>query len=88
MLSVAAALGFFLVLGGGIGCIPLVLLFVDYRRQPHKPVAYLAAFAISLTVLLPLLLRTAGLWLALAAPAAVLAYAALMRQLAVKRQAP
>lgn len=71
----ALAIGLFLVLGGGIGCIPLVLLFVDYRKRGeiHKPFIYLAAFGFTFTVLLPFLLKAFGLWLALIAPFAILA---------------
>lgn len=70
----ALAVGLFLILGGGIGCIPLVLLFVDYRKrgQIHKPLIYLAAFGLTFAVLLPFLLETMGLWLALVAPFVIL----------------
>ncbi|MBK6343919.1 MAG: hypothetical protein IPF41_15410 [Flavobacteriales bacterium] len=61
---------FVLLLGGGIGCIPLALLFVDYRRRGeiHKPFLYIAAFGLTFTVLLPFLLKSLGIWIALAAP--------------------
>ena len=62
----ALAIGLFVILGGGIGCIPLVLLFVDYRKRGeiHKPFIYLAAFGLTFAVLLPFLLTAFGLWLA------------------------
>ena len=61
---------FVLLLGGGIGCIPLALLFVDYRRRGeiHKPFLYIAAFGLTFTVLPPFLLKSLGIWIALAAP--------------------
>ena len=61
---------FVLLLGGGIGCIPLALLFVDYRRRGeiHKPFLYIAAFGLTFTVLLPFLLKSLGIWIAPAAP--------------------
>ena len=61
---------FVLLLGGGIGCIPLALLFVDYRRRGeiHKPFLYIAAFGLTFTVLLPFLLKSLGIYIALAAP--------------------
>lgn len=61
---------FVLLLGGGIGCIPLALLFVDNRRRGEidKPFLYIAAFGLTFTVLLPFLLKSLGIWIALAAP--------------------
>ena len=66
----ALSMVFVLLLGGGIGCIPLALLFVDYRRRGeiHKPFLYIAAFGLTFTVLLPFLLKSLGIWIALAAP--------------------
>lgn len=75
MEPVAWAMGFILVLGGGIGCVPIALLFVDYRKRGelHKPFIWLAAFGITFAVLLPTLLRWLGIWIALVAPFALLA---------------
>ncbi|MBK9149061.1 MAG: hypothetical protein IPM12_14745 [Flavobacteriales bacterium] len=66
-------MAFVLLLGGGIGCIPLALLFVDYRRRGeiHKPFLYIAAFGLTFTVLLPFMLKSLGIWIALAAPIAL-----------------
>ncbi|MBK8226717.1 MAG: hypothetical protein IPK70_06025 [Flavobacteriales bacterium] len=63
-------MAFVLLLGGGIGCIPLLLLFVDYRKrgQIHKPFLYIAAFGLTFTMVLPFLLKSLGIWIALAAP--------------------
>jgi hypothetical protein len=70
MEPVALSMVFVLLVGGGIGCIPLLLLFVDYRKrgQIHKPFLYIAAFGLTFTVLLPFMLKSLGIWIALAAP--------------------
>ena len=70
-----------MLLAGVIGLLPLILLFIDYRRRHeiHKPFIYLAAFGFSVAVVLPFLLHAFGLWLALMAPLAVMGYAFLTR---------
>lgn len=55
--------------------LPIVLLFWDYPgKRTHIAVRYLIAFAV-VVVLLPVLIRTFGLWLPMAAPLLVFAYA-------------
>lgn len=73
MEPVALSMAFVLLLGGGIGCIPLALLFVDYRRRGeiHKPFLYIAAFGLTFTMVLPFLLKSLGIWIALVAPIAL-----------------
>jgi len=75
MYSPELAILLYLLLGGGIGCIPILLLFVDYRRrhQIHLPFIWLAAFGLTFAVALPVLLAQFGLWLALIAPGALFA---------------
>lgn len=62
-----------LLFGMGIGAIPLLLLFLDYRkrREIHKPLIYLAAFGFTFAVLLPFMLKTLGIWIVLAVPLAL-----------------
>ena len=69
-------------LGALSGLLPLVLLFIDYRKrgQIHKPLIYLAVFAFSIAIALPLLLKMFGIWLALIAPFAVMIYVLLARR--------
>ncbi|HRD53844.1 MAG TPA: hypothetical protein PKY96_14475 [Flavobacteriales bacterium] len=64
-----------LLLGSGIGAIPLVLLFLDYRKrhQIHKPLIFLAAFGFTFAVLLPFMLKSLGIWIVLAVPLALFA---------------
>lgn len=76
-----------MLVGGAIGLLPLILLFIDYRRRNeiHKPFIYLAAFGFSVAIVLPLLLHAFGIWLALIAPFAVMGYALLMSSAQRKR---
>ena len=78
------ALGFVaaLLFGWGIGAIPLLLLFLDYRkrREIHKPFIYLAVFGFAFAVLLPLLLNWLGIWIALVVPFALFAMVLLSRR--------
>ncbi|MBP7408430.1 MAG: hypothetical protein KA941_06685 [Flavobacteriales bacterium] len=69
------------LVGGVLGLLPFILLFVDYRKRGeiHKPLVYLAVFGITMAVVLPFLLGLFGIWLALIAPCAVLVYALLVR---------
>lgn len=80
---VGVALG----VGGLIGCIPLILLFIDYRRRKevHKPIIYLAVFGFTIAIALPLLLKTFGTWLALMTPFALIAYVVMTRTAPGKR---
>lgn len=70
-----------LILFFGAGMIPLVLLFVDYRKrkQIHKPLIYVLVFIASWVLLAKVLLDALHIWLALIAPFAVFGYVALMR---------
>lgn len=63
------------------GLIPLLLLFVDYRKrkQIHKPFIYVLVFFASWILLAKVLLDALGIWLALIAPFAVFGYVAIMR---------
>lgn len=65
----------------GATLVPLVLLFVDYRKrkQIHKPLIYVLVFIASWVLLAKVLLDALHIWLALIAPFAVFGYAALMR---------
>ena len=75
------AMGVVGLVGGLLGLLPFILLFVDYRKRGeiHKPFVYLAVFGVTIGVLLPFLLDLLGLWLALIAPFAVMGYALLAR---------
>ena len=57
------------LIGGVIGALPLILLFIDYRKRKeiHIPFIYLAVFGFTIAML-PFLLKVFGLWLALMAP--------------------
>jgi hypothetical protein len=70
-----------LILFFGAGMIPLVLLFVDFRKrkQIHKPLIYVLVFIASWILLAKMLLDALHIWLALIAPFAVFGYVALMR---------
>ena len=74
-------MGIVLVVGGIIGLLPIIMLFIDYRKrgQIHKPFIYLAVFGLTTAVLLPALLHLFGIWLALIAPFAVMGYVLLAR---------
>lgn len=75
------AIGIVVLVGGVLGLLPFVLLFVDYRKrgQLHIPLVYVAVFGITMALLLPFLLDLFGIWLALIAPFVVLGYALLAR---------
>lgn len=81
MVGSGLAMGVVALVGGILGLLPFILLFVDYRkrREIHKPLVYLAVFGFTLAVLLPFLLDLFGIWLALIAPFAVMGYALLAR---------
>ncbi len=74
--SAGPLVGIVTVVGGIIGLLPIILLFIDYRKrkQIHKPFIFLAVFGFTTAVLLPFLLKVFGLWLALLAPFAVMGY--------------
>ena len=65
-----------LACGGLLGCVPLLLLFIDYpkRKEIHKPFIYIAVFFFTLAIALPFLLKIFGFWLAMFAPFAVMGY--------------
>lgn len=41
--------------GTGLGLLPFILLFADYRkhREIHKPIVHLAAFGFTIAVVMP-----------------------------------
>ena len=61
------------LIGTALGLLPFILLFVDYRkrREIHKPLIYLAAFSFTIAVLLPIVLKSLGIWIVLAVPLAL-----------------
>lgn len=87
MNEVSLVVSLFLAGGGVLGCAPLLLLFIDYRkrREIHKPFIYLAVFGFTIAFALPLLLKAFGLWLALITPFAVMGYVLLARSVTGKR---
>lgn len=87
MEGLGIVLAMYVGIGTLIGCIPLALLFVDYRRKReiHKPLIFLVAFIFTFVVLLPSLMRAFGLWLALIAPVVVMSYAWLAKAPAGRR---